>query len=174
MAFDLSSTRKEVRIVDRTSSVAAILYAGLPTPREELAYQREQVGQRSGKMVNHVRQTRLKWGALKAEDLQAAATPDDEGYGYRDGHGTWVPLTTSVQDVPVDGDMVTSRYAGVYGAQWAGWIAKLPPWKLFILDRAPSHFEQVGMVVFESVAVGAATVRDEDDDDQDQEPDPGN
>jgi len=151
MAFDLTETLTEIRIYDEKTNSTQSLFARDPDPREQLAYERGCVVTKGGKTQNHVRRTRLKFGALIVDHPQPAATPQDEGYGFRRG-SEWVPLTVDVQDVPVAAEEVLAQYSRPYGSEWAKWIQDLPPWKLFLLARAPGHLERVANVVFDGAA----------------------
>lgn len=153
MAFQLSSPLNEIRIFDEKSGSTQILYARDPSPQEQLAYDRERVIQRRGKTLNRIRQTRLKYGCRVLDHPQTAATsnPKDDGYGfYQDGQ--WQPLTADTATVPVDRETVQAEYAKAYGAEWARWIAELPPWKVLLLACASQHVERVGSVIFDGAA----------------------
>lgn len=151
MAFNLSEDLNEIRIFDERSGSTQSLFARDPSPREQLAYSREAVQQKRGAVVNHLRRTRLKYGCLILERPQAAQTPKEEGYGFRLA-GQWVPLTGEADQVPIDSQKLQAEYAQVYGADWAGWIKDLPPWKQFLLAKAPLHIERVASVIFEGAS----------------------
>lgn len=150
MAFILTDELTEVRIFDEKADSTQSLYARDPSPQEQLAYERERILQKKGKVVNRIRQTRLKFGLAILDHAQAAPTPKDDGYGYVAG-GVFVPLTVDAAP-PVDADQVRAQYTQAYGTEWARCLNGLPPWKLFLLAKVPSHIERVASVVFEGAA----------------------
>lgn len=152
MAFALTEELTEVRIYDERSGSTQRLYARSPLPKEELAFQRERVVQKAGKTTTKVYQTRLKYGCLVLERPQSAATEQDDGYGFKDADGAWVPLSVDLETVPVDRAAVEAEFKNAYGADWARWIGRLEPWKLLLLAKAPQHIERVASVVFEGAA----------------------
>lgn len=169
MAFDLGSTLNSIRIRDQRAAGHFTLFARDPTPKEQLAYAQEAISVHKGGVVqNHVRRTRLKYGALLTEKCQAAETAGDEGYGFfswiqEDGGArkSWVPLTPEAADLPVDIDQVFAEYAALHGEEWAGWIRKLPAWKALLVARAPMHLEAVASTIFEGSAEVAPVVEEE-------------
>lgn len=167
MALDLASTINEINIHDqRDPAGPSRLYARDAAPAEQLAFARESLESKSGRLVGNIRRARLKWGCLVVERAQAAATPDAAGYGFM-REGAWMPLSAelSADQVPVKAAQVQAEYAALHGPEWATWIAKLPPWKAFLLARVPLHLETVAQVIFE----GAGAVRGEAEEPEDEE-----
>ncbi len=152
MAFDLSETRTEVCIYEERSGTTQSLFARDPTPQERIGYMNESVFQDGGVVVNKVAQTRLKFGCSVLEEAQAAAKPEDSGYGFFNEKGEWVPLTSEVEKIPVRHKDVVKEYTELYGQAWCEWIGKLPLWKLFLLAKAPSHIDRMADVIFEGAA----------------------
>lgn len=171
MAFILTDELNEIRIYDEKAGETQSLYARDPTPQEQLAYERDRVVQKKGKVTNRIRQTRIKFGLAVLDKAQAAETANDAGYGLMVG-GKYTPLTVDIADVPVDREKLRGEYAAVYGGEWAKFISDLEPWKLFLLAKIPAHVERVASVVFE----GAADWKQGqgDDDESDDEGEPGN
>jgi hypothetical protein len=151
MAFELTDTLNEIRIYDEKLGTTQSLFARDPSPREQLAYDRERISQKKSQTVNRIRQTRLKYGCLVLDHPQAALTPQDNGYGFR-RDGLWVPLTADETEIPIDREAILGQYGRVYGQAWVAWIAELPPWKVLLLAKAPQHIERVASVVFEGAA----------------------
>ena len=171
MAFSLSEILNEVRIYDERTQEHQVLYARDPSPKEQLAYDRERAPQKRGRTINKVYQTRLKYGCAVLEKAQEAATAKDEGYGFQ-VNGQWQPLTPDAVEVPVDSVKLKAEYAATYGADWCKWMDELPPWKLLLLAQAPQHVERVASVVFEGAAEHKQLLADQlggGDDEEDEE-----
>ena len=154
MAYLLTDDLNEVKIYDEKTGSTQSLYARDPSPQEQLAYERERVIQKKGKVQNRIRQTRLKFGLVILDHAQAAQTPQDDGYALLSTAGEFVPLTVDLNghDMPVDTAALEAQYARAYGADWARFIGTLPAWKLFMLAKVPGHVERVASVVFEGAA----------------------
>lgn len=166
MAFILTDDLNEVRIYDEKTGSTQSLFARDPSPQEQLAYERERVIQKKGKVQNRIRQTRLKFGLVVLDHAQTATTPADDGYALMDGV-QFVPLTVDLESVPVDTDELVAQYARAYGADWARFIPGLDPWKRFLLAKVPGHIERVASVVFEGAADYKQQMGDEAADEDD-------
>ncbi len=172
MAFQLQSDLTEVKIFDEKSDSTQRLYARDPTPQEQLAYDRERVSQNRGKQVNRIRQTRIKYGCRVLDHPQAAATPQDDGYGYlKDGQ--WMPLTTETQVEPALRERVIADWTRAQGAEWSRWIGEMPDWKIILLASAPQHLERVASVVLEGAADYKQALAEQNGEAEDEEDDRG-
>lgn len=154
MAFDGTETLNEIRIYDERNGEHQSLFARDPSPREKLGFEKEYVKQKGGKTQNHVARTRLKYGSLILDHPQGAATPKDEGYGFRNAAGEWTPLNPSLTEEQsnVNRAEIKADYAAAHGAEWAKFIDTLPPWVVWMLGRAPAHVQRVASVVFEGAS----------------------
>ena len=174
MALDLNSTTNEIRIHDRRNpDQPSSLFARDASAREQLSFARESLESKRGQIsLNTIRRARLKWGCLVLERAQEAPTADAAGYGFT-RNGQWVPLNPGLtaDQVAVTAAQVQAEYAALHGAAWAAWIATLPPWKLFLLARAPLHLETVAQIIFDGVgeAAGPGPEGNGEGGDEDQE-----